>query len=74
MHRPPKPAGLLSDTDLVREAVALSGLSVEAFAREVMAGRDERTIRRWRSGEQDVPPRVREWLEAWVEARRDERE
>ena len=38
-----------------------SGLSAAEFAR-VVVGRDERTVRRWLSGETDIPESVGQWL------------
>ena len=55
----------MTDADLLRAAIEASGLSARRFAFEVMAGRDERTIRRWLTGE-TMQPRVREWLEVYV--------
>jgi hypothetical protein len=46
---------------LLRAAIARSGLSDRAFAYEALA-RDERTIRRWLSGESPIPDVVVRWL------------
>lgn len=43
------------------ELLAGSGLSMVAFARDVLA-RDERTVRRWMSCEIDIPESVAQWL------------
>ena len=43
------------------DLIAASGLSAAAFARLVL-GRDERTLRRWQSGETDIPDSAAEWL------------
>ena len=51
--------------DLLERALALSGLSLRAFAEDVLA-RDERTVRRWRSGEIAIPAIVRRWLTRYV--------
>jgi len=53
--------------ELVRRAVDLSGLSVRAFAVDVMAGRDERTVRRWLDGSSPVPDQTFAWLTRYVE-------
>lgn len=47
---------------LLRQAIAASGLSVSAYARQVMI-RESRTVRRWLSGESPIPKAVAEWLE-----------
>lgn len=59
----------MTDAEVIRAAVAASGLSTREFAYEIMAGRDERTVRRWLLGE-TMPPKVRAWLEAWLAERR----
>jgi hypothetical protein len=46
---------------LLRTAIARSGLSARAFARDVL-WRDERTVRRWLSGESPVPAVVADRL------------
>lgn len=48
--------------DTLRAAIEASGLSARRFAREILAGRDERTVRRWLSGEVEMPPGVAEWV------------
>lgn len=50
---------------LLRQAIEASGLSMRKYARTVLI-REERTIKRWMSGESPIPQRVREWL---IEAR-----
>ncbi len=45
----------------VSAAIAASGLSVAEWARTV-AGRDERTVRRWLAGE-PIPAQVVAWLD-----------
>lgn len=55
----------MTDAETLRAAIDASGLSARRFAFEVMAGRDERTIRRWLAGD-PMPPRVREWLDVWL--------
>jgi len=54
----------MSDTAraLLSAMVTASGLSVAEFARMVM-GRDERTVRRWLSGEIEIPDGAVRWLE-----------
>lgn len=52
-----------ADADLIRRAIAASGLSARQFAAEIMV-RDERTIRRWVKGEQAIPEVARRKLEA----------
>ena len=44
----------LADPNLIRASIEASGLSARRFAERVMT-RDERTIRRWVSGEQPIP-------------------
>lgn len=46
---------------VLERMIKASGLSARRFASEVLAGRDERTIRRWLAGE-TMPPKVLEWL------------
>jgi hypothetical protein len=46
---------------LLRKRIDESGLSHRRFARDVMI-RDERTVRRWFSGDGPIPSRVMEWL------------
>lgn len=48
--------------DMLRAAIEASGLSARRFAREILAGRDERTVRRWLSGEVEMPAPVAEWV------------
>lgn len=47
--------------------VAASGLSGRRFAQTVLAGRDERSLRRW-IAEGEIPDRVTDWLDNldWV--------
>jgi len=56
----------MTDRELLEQAIQRSGLSARAFARDVL-WRDERTVRRWISGESPVPAvvadRLREELE-----------
>lgn len=47
----------MADTDardLLEQAIAKTGLSLRSFA-EVHMVRDERTVRRWRSGDVPIP-------------------
>lgn len=53
------------DAELIREAVAVSGLSARRFAERVIS-RDERTVRLWTSGKNAIPPVARAWLEHWI--------
>ena len=46
---------------LLAAAIERSGLSVGAFARDVMI-RDPRTIRAWLSGDKEIPQAVLSWL------------
>lgn len=48
---------------LVRQRIEESGLSARRFAEEVLT-RDERTVRRWVSGESPIPERVQDFLVA----------
>lgn len=47
--------------DALSQLIAQSGLSVSAFARVGM-GRDDRTVRRWLSGELEIPQSTVWWL------------
>lgn len=47
----------------LRWALQDSGLSIVQFARYVV-GRDERTVRRWLTGETEIPEAVGFWLRA----------
>ena len=49
------------DIELLKRAIAKSGLSARRFAVEVLT-RDERTIRRWLDGDRPVPRVVRRKL------------
>lgn len=48
---------------LLQRAIAASGLSASRYAREVLI-RDERTIRRWLTGESPIPQAVLDYLRA----------
>lgn len=54
----------MSDPELTRAAVAAAGLPARRFA--WLVGRDERTVRRWLTGEMPVPAAARSWLERWL--------
>lgn len=54
----------MSDADLLRAAIAASGLSVRKFAGVLV--RDPRTLFRWLSGESPLPRAVRERCEAII--------
>ncbi len=49
--------------ELLGRRISESGLSARRFAVEVLL-RDERTIRRWLSGDSPIPRVVLDWLEA----------
>lgn len=49
-------------------ALTRSGLSLRAFAERVVS-RDERTVRRWRSGDAPIPEHADEWLRQYVAGR-----
>lgn len=59
---------MASDSDLLSEAIRVSGLSATRFAEDVMS-RDQRTIRRWLKGDVAIPPAARRWLERYVAER-----
>lgn len=46
---------------LLSRRITESGLTVSAFARNVML-REPRTVHRWLSGDSPIPARVRAWL------------
>jgi len=48
---------------LLERAIAASGLSTRQYAQQLLT-RDERTIRRWLTGETQIPRTVVEWLTA----------
>jgi DNA-binding transcriptional regulator YiaG len=52
---------MTSDRELLAALIAASGLTAAAFARLVL-GRDERTVRRWQSGDTEIPDSAAEWL------------
>jgi hypothetical protein len=54
----------VTDAELLSTAIARSGLSVPAFARDALV-RDERTVRQWLAGH-PLPPAIRRTLEAYV--------
>lgn len=51
----------MTDRDLLAKAIEASGLSARRFAAEVLL-RDERTVRRWLSGESPIPEPVLRFL------------
>lgn len=51
----------MTDGEILELAIERSGLSARAFARDVL-WRDERTVRRWLSGESPVPKVVADRL------------
>lgn len=60
--QPKQAAQAPSDAEMLRALIDRVGLSARRFAREVLAGRDERTVRRWLAGD-TMPDQVREWLQ-----------
>ena len=50
-----------TDVALLRIRIAESGLSDRQFAKKVLK-RDERTVRRYLAGDNDIPPLVKELL------------
>lgn len=48
-------------TELLRAAIAASGLSARRYATEVLL-RDERTVRRWLDGSSPIPDPVMQFL------------
>ena len=55
----------MTDSELIRAAIDSAGLSARQFAERII-GRDERTVRRWVSGDIAIPPIARAWLEHWL--------
>ncbi len=53
-----------TDADTLRAAIKASGLSARRFAVELM-GRNERSVRRWLSGE-PMPAVVLGWLKSYL--------
>lgn len=51
----------MSDPDLIRAAIEVSGLSARKYAEMVLV-RDERTVRRWAAGQSPIPKIVRQML------------
>ncbi len=51
--------------DLLERALAKSGMSLTAFAEDVMV-RDARTVRRWRAGDVEIPDIAVRRLEQFV--------
>ena len=64
--------GGVTDSELIQAAIKASGLSARKYA-ELVLLRDERTVRRWVSGESPIPKIVREMLLAQVAKRGTER-
>ena len=54
----------MTDQELLKLAIAKSGLSVRQFARQIV-GREDRTIRRWIKG-QPIPKAAKQWLEQYI--------
>jgi hypothetical protein len=55
----------VTDPELLAAAIQASGLSARKYAERVLV-RDERTIRRWLSGESPLPKPVRDFLQAQI--------
>lgn len=53
----------MTDVELLSATIKASGLSVRAFAREVLV-REPRTVWRWLAGDNALPAAVREKCEA----------
>jgi hypothetical protein len=51
----------MSPAELLRARIQQSGLSTGQYAKTVLV-RDERTVRRWLAGDQDIPAAVLEFL------------
>ena len=60
---------MTTSIELLERAIERSGLSARAFAKDIL-WRDERTVRRWLSGESPIPrvvtDRLREELDTRV--------
>ena len=54
----------MTDQELLKLAIARSGLSVRQFARQIV-GREDRTIRRWIKG-QPIPKAAKQCLEQYI--------
>ena len=52
----------MSPVALLRAAIAASGLSARRYAIDVLT-RDERTVRRWLSGQSPIPQAVLRYLQ-----------
>lgn len=48
-------------TEKLRALIDASGMSARRFAQDVLS-RDERTVRRWLSGETEIPESAASWL------------
>lgn len=55
----------MTDAEKLRRVIEGSGLSARAFATEVLF-RDERTIRRWLSGDRPIPNVIADRLDDWL--------
>jgi hypothetical protein len=55
-----------ADKKLLKDAIKSSGLSDRRFATEVLI-RDERTVRRWLSGESPIPAVVVAFLREYLQ-------
>jgi hypothetical protein len=63
-------AGQTTAQSLLEAALRQSGLSLRKFANQKLA-RDERTARRWRSGDMPIPGIVQRWLREYLAGRSD---
>jgi DNA-binding transcriptional regulator YiaG len=59
----------MADLEILKAAIAKSGLSASKFAETVMA-RESRTIRRWLKGESPIPGAAVMFLQRYVEKKR----
>lgn len=57
----------MTDIELLRTAIDVSGMSARQFAVSVLL-RDERTVRRWLAGDRPIPQVVLEHLQTLVAA------
>jgi len=55
---------------LLRAAIAASGLSARRYATEILT-RDERTVRRWLSGQSPIPQAVLRYLQGQPAPKQD---
>jgi hypothetical protein len=53
------PEQIAADVELLKNAIASTGMSVRRFAHEELV-RDDRTVRKWLEGETTLPAQVRD--------------